>query len=152
MANIEALWAARNLKLYPIALKNAVMKDQRLCLANTTATVNVPRLGYPIRLVDAETWDLLNLDIDEVCRLAATVANAANVSMQTLSSILDDYTQTSLGMVRFLNANKINCPVFFSPATNHYSWPKAATLLGLGYDSLIQVPVKSDGRQDLAGW
>ena len=151
MANIEALWAARNLKLYPVALKNAIIHDKRLQLAAETATVYIPRLNMQTKLADTENWDLLNLDVDEVCSLAESVAKAADVPMKTLSSVLDDYSQTSLGMAHFLNMNQINCPVFFSPATNHYSWPKAATLLGMGYASLIQVAVDSDGRQDLRG-
>ena len=152
LANIEALWAARNLKFYPIALKNAVMQDQRLCLAKEVATVYIPRLDSHIKLVHAEAWDLLNLDVDEACRLSSSIAQAAQVTMNVLSTILDDYTLPSLGMARFLNTNKINYPVFISPATNHYSFSKAATLLGLGYNSIIQVPVKSDGKQDLKGW
>ena len=127
------------------------MQEERICLAKETATVYIPRLDSHSKLIDAESWDLLNLDVDEICRLTSSIAQAANVPMKMLSTILDDYTQSSLGMTRFLNANKINSPVFFSPATNQYSWPKSATLLGLGYKSLIQVPVQCDGKQDLRG-
>ena len=40
-------------------------------------------------------------------------------------------------------------PVFLAPATGHYSWPKAATLLGLGGNALLVQRVDQDARLDL---
>ena len=38
--------------------------------------------------------------------------------------------------------------VFFVPATSHYSWPKAATLLGLGQNAALVQRVDMDARLD----
>ena len=40
-------------------------------------------------------------------------------------------------------------PVLLAPATSHYSWPKAATLLGLGQNAVIVQRVDRDARMDL---
>ena len=42
-------------------------------------------------------------------------------------------------------------PVLLTPATGHYSWPKAATLLGLGQNALVVQRVDLDARLDLDG-
>eukprot|EP00795_Rhopilema_esculentum_P016558 gene16558-7981_t len=149
VANIEALWAARNLKFHPIALRNAVANDARLAFARETALVYLPRLDKYAKLVDADNWSLLNMEIDDVCYITTTVAEQSGLSMKAVTAILDDYSQVSLGLFDFLKLNGINSPVIISPATNHYSWPKAVTLLGLGRANLIQVPVDNNGRQDL---
>ena len=39
-------------------------------------------------------------------------------------------------------------PRVFSPGTNHYSWPKASTILGIGDVNNIHIQVDSKARQD----
>ena len=151
VANIEALWAARNMKLHPIALKNALKNDQRLKPAADSLCVTVPCLKRKIKFVDAESWDLLNLDVDEVCGLSSTVASLCDIPMEALTTILEDYNYTSIGIADFLSQNQIKNPVFLTPPTSHYSWPKAANLLGLGSNNLIHVPVDSHGRLNVVG-
>ncbi len=43
----------------------------------------------------------------------------------------------------------IASPVLITPATRHYSWPKAATLLGLGQNGLKGIHVDLQARMDL---
>jgi hypothetical protein len=40
-------------------------------------------------------------------------------------------------------------PNYLVPATAHYSWPKAGSLLGLGEDQMLRVAVDKFGRLDL---
>ena len=40
-------------------------------------------------------------------------------------------------------------PRVFSPGTNHYSWPKASTVLGIGDSNIIHIQVDSKARQDI---
>jgi hypothetical protein len=49
---------------------------------------------------------------------------------------------------RFLSDIKTS-PVFLVPATKHYSFPKAAALLGIGASNLIDVPVDEDARMSV---
>ncbi|XP_057291895.1 L-tyrosine decarboxylase-like [Hydractinia symbiolongicarpus] len=49
-----------------------------------------------------------------------------------------------------LRHNIRNSPLIISPGTNHYSWPKGATLLGIGQSNVIAVHVDKDARQNVA--
>lgn len=40
-------------------------------------------------------------------------------------------------------------PVILAPASRHFSWPKAVTLLGLGRDSLQEIPLNEHGHVSL---
>ena len=54
-----------------------------------------------------------------------------------------------MGFYRNFMPDVPEAPVFLAPATGHYSWPKAATLLGLGQNSLLVQRVDNDARLDL---
>jgi hypothetical protein len=81
--------------------------------------------------------------------MAVGVAGAAGVTMDTLSGLVHPYAYTSIGIHSFLQKHNINSPRLFVPATCHYSWPKAATVLGLGEDNLIHINVTALARQDM---
>ena len=42
-----------------------------------------------------------------------------------------------------------NTPVICSPGTNHYSWPKGATLLGIGDKNIKEIHVDEKARQSI---
>ncbi len=152
IANIEALWAARDLKFLPIAIKNAICKDKRLQSSKHNFCVYVPFLNKEVEITELQPWDLMNLDIDDVCRMRYKVAEEAGVSIETLSSIIDSHTIVSMGTYGFMKASKlVESPVLFVPTTHHYSLAEAATLLGLGYNSLISLPLDVNCRQDTKG-
>ena len=79
IANIEAVWSSRNMKFYPLSLKDAVMNEEKLKGAKTFK-VRVPGKpephligGEPFALVELQNcsvWQLLNLDVDDACRFA----------------------------------------------------------------------------------
>ena len=76
------------------------------------------------------------------------VAKAAGVSMDALSDYVHKYAYTSVGILDFLRNHDIKSPRAFVPATCHYSWPKAATVLGMGEDNLRHINVDKYARQD----
>ena len=82
--------------------------------------------------------------------MASDVAVAAGVTLDQLSTYVHPYAYTSIGIYNFLKKHDINSPRLFVPATCHYSWPKAATVLGLGEDNLIHVEVDALARQDMS--
>ena len=83
--------------------------------------------------------------------MAQGVAHAAKVTMDTLTMFVKSYAYTSVGIASFLQKHNIKSPRLFVPATCHYSWSKAATVLGLGEDNLIHVKVDKFSRQDMTG-
>ena len=150
VANIEALWAARNLKYAAVALRAAIREVPALAPARG---LEVPLWGGGMaRLVELDTWSLLNLDLDVVAGLPTAVA-ALGVAPEALALALGGYAVQNVGLVGFYRSfmpDVPEAPVMLAPATGHYSWPKAATLLGLGQNALVVARVDQDARLDLA--
>ena len=163
IANIEAMWSSRNLKFYPLSLQATVNDPNNAeeLGAAKEYKVRVPAKDFPDEaggnefversLGECSTWQLLNLDVDDACKMAEGVAKQAgpDMTMDRLSELAHPHSYTSMGIASFLIKHKVNSPRCFCPATCHYSWPKAATVLGIGEDNLILVNVDDKARQDV---
>ncbi len=149
VANVEALWAARNLKLAGVALRQAIREVPALAPARA---LEVPLWqGGAARLVELDSWTLINLDIDALAGLPATIA-ALGIEPARLTRMLAAYSVQNVGLVTFYRSfmqDVTEPPVLLAPATSHYSWPKAATLLGLGQNAVLVQRVDRDARMDL---
>lgn len=149
VANIEALWAARNLKFAAVALRAAAREVPALAPARS---LEVPLWGGGTgRLVELDTWTLLNLDLDTVAGLPSALA-ALGIPAEALTQALAGYAVQNTGLVTFYRSFMPDVPeppVALASATGHYSWPKAATLLGLGQNALLLQRVDLDARLDL---
>lgn len=147
VANIEALWSARNLKFYPHALA-AAMKDIE---GEARFRVLLPT-GEEKPLAALDAWELSNLDADEVLGMPARIASEGILSPMALAGALRTYGLQELGLAGFsrLFLKDIGDPAILVPGTKHYSFPKAAALLGLGSANLIDVAVDKDGRMDIS--
>jgi glutamate/tyrosine decarboxylase-like PLP-dependent enzyme len=149
VANLEALWAARNLKYYPLsvvaALKNeAALAPARGMLVPLSDGSNAP-------LIDLDTWTLLNLGVDVVLGLAVRMESEYGIPADDVTDALDPYSIQSLGITEFARryVGDLPQPVVLGPSTKHYSWPKDAAVLGIGKDNFINVNVDMDARMDL---
>ncbi|HYZ64475.1 MAG TPA: pyridoxal-dependent decarboxylase [Acetobacteraceae bacterium] len=149
VANIEALWAARNLKFAGVAMRAAIREVPLLAPART---LEVPLWGGgTARLVDLDTWPLLNLDLDVLAGLPTRIA-ALGIDLEGVTQALAGYAVKNVGLLSFYRSFMPDIPappLFLAPATSHYSWPKAATLLGLGQNALLVQRVDMDARLDL---
>ncbi len=149
VANIEALWAARNLKYAAVSLRQAIREVPALTDARG---LEVPLWqGGTARLIDLDTWTLLNLDIDAVAELPSAIT-ALGIAPHQLTRMLAGYSVQNVGLVNFYRSfmrDVQESPVLLAPATSHYSWPKAATLLGLGQNAVSIQRVDRDARLDL---
>ena len=149
VANVEALWAARNLKFAAVALRQAIKEVPNL---EPARTLEVPLWnGGAGRLVELDTWTLMNLDIDAIAALPRRIA-ALGIEPARLTRMLAAYSVQNVGLVTFYRSFMLDVqepPVLLAPATSHYSWPKAATLLGLGQNAMMVQRVTRDARLDL---
>ncbi len=149
VANIEALWAARNLKFAAVALRQAIREVPALAPARA---LEAPLWqGGTGRLVELDTWTLINLDLDFLAGLPAAIA-ALGIPPARLTRMLAAYSVQNVGLVTFYRSfmqDVTEPPVLLAPATTHYSWPKAATLLGLGQNAMLVQRVDRDARLDL---
>ncbi len=150
VANIEAIWAARNAKYYPIAFREALRHS-----ANLQAALNM-RVPLPTggsgELINLENWKLLNLDLNDTLALPIRLSSEYHIDRTVISKEVAKYSLQNLGLVGFANQllqSNESSPVVLVPGTKHYSFPKATALLGLGSNQLIDVNVDLDARLDL---
>lgn len=150
VANIEALWSARNLKFYPAALKRALATEEPLWAARD---IDVPiATGGSAKLVEMDTWSLLNLRADDILALPARISARYGVAAPVLSAAMSAHHVQNVGIQRFARdyLEGVNeDPVFLVPGTKHYSLSKAAALLGLGASNIMNVSVDLDARMDV---
>ncbi len=145
VANIEALWSARNLKLYPLAVQKAarelgVDEGFHVGLAN----------GSSSSFVNLDLWTLLNLKVDDILNIPERLEKEQKISQEKLNKKVSEYSLQNLGIFEFHKHFSLNkSPLFFVPGSKHYSFPKAAALLGIGSSSMRNVPLDLDARLNI---
>jgi glutamate/tyrosine decarboxylase-like PLP-dependent enzyme len=150
VANLEALWSGRNLKYYPIAVAEAVRREPRLRPAGDLEVTRPD--GTKRCLLDLDTWALLNLTVDEVLDLPRRMVEL-HPGLAGDLDLINTYSMQYLGYDQFARKHlggEIGQPVVLTPVTRHYSWPKAAMVLGIGEQNLVSIEVDMDARANPA--
>lgn len=142
LANIEALWVARNTKYLPLAIQRVAH------LVGVNVPVELPNgrvrpLVEPGIDVETDEWELLNLEPAQVLALARAVADAVG-DHPRMAALLSEQTGP---LVTGLFGSRPS--VVLVPATRHYSWDKAADVLGLGRHRVMPVPVDASFRMSV---
>ena len=171
LANIEALWASRNMKYMPLAVRayllNSDPKDGPLSFlsqAQIDEGLKTTVLVYKkesnkreaIALKDCSNWQLLNVDIDEICDLVESVTKKMGVvegcaEESKFHEFVKQEGVMTLGLFNFMKKHGLKqSPVYTAPANYHYSWSKAGTLLNLGSNALIPIQLDVNFRQNVA--
>jgi glutamate/tyrosine decarboxylase-like PLP-dependent enzyme len=151
VANIEAVWSARNLKYYPLSLHAALQAEPALAAARGLAVTTCDDRVAP--LIELDAWSLLNLTVDEILGLPARITAEFGISADAITAAMAGYSLQHLGIQelgRRCAADLAASPVLFVPATKHYSFPKAAAVLGIGSANVLDVAVDRDARMSLA--
>ncbi|KAL0575884.1 hypothetical protein V5O48_006084 [Marasmius crinis-equi] len=154
IANLEAMWVARNLKYYPLSLHNAMTKPNALeppPLDFAAKSFTVPLSNGDYKLFSLCTpWELLNLTPAVVVELPERLTEKYGISREKLDGILASYSIQTVGMERLNSDFGIKeAPQFLIGRANHYSWPKGAAILGVGRENMCELPVNSDARLDI---
>jgi glutamate/tyrosine decarboxylase-like PLP-dependent enzyme len=154
VANLEAMWAARNLKYYPISVVAALNKEQDLKAAKRMTVPVYDKDKHKLidrHLIELDIWTLLNLRIDDVLNLTQRMGSEYGIKSEIITKALDPYTIQSLGFDEFNRRyiKDIKQPVIMGPATKHYSWPKNAAVLGIGKNNYKDINVDEDARMDI---
>lgn len=159
IANFEALWVARNLKFFPIAVREAANALQVSSLA-----VELPTGEYANLVELRDDWKLINLDPDEVLNLRERLCQAYASARPELpfaqaergvDQELAKHTISGKGLQRFFadlhatNDDRLASGVLMVPATSHYSMQKIVEALGLGKHQLEMLPVDGKFRTDV---
>jgi glutamate/tyrosine decarboxylase-like PLP-dependent enzyme len=157
VANFEALWVARNLRFFPLAVRDAAR-----ALELDELPITLPTGKRANLVAETDNWVLLNLDAAEVLQLRARLHEAwaqqqggltpAQVAKQVDQQLIA-HSLSGKGMQRFfaeLQGDRLAAGVVFAPATAHYSMQKVVEALGLGKQQLELVPVDGHFRMDIA--
>lgn len=150
VANLEALWMARNLKFYAASVKAAMLNEPSLAGIKSFEVKLLD--GSMSKLIDLDDWTILNLRVDDILQIPNNISTQFKIDLATLGNLVADYTIQNIGyhdmLVKYLPAINTT-PVAMGPATKHYSWPKAAAVLGIGATNMWAVYVDVKARMDM---
>ncbi|KAG4273405.1 hypothetical protein FPRO04_09769 [Fusarium proliferatum] len=153
VANLEAIWAIRNLKFYPLSLKLAMAEGAPLNFLN--------RIEPPFKVTtckgedkpfnELSTWELLNLKPTAILQIPTRLTSEYAISATFLQTALHDYLIQTVGKEYVDQKFGITKPAkFFVSATKHYSWPKGGAISGLGSDNFVDIDVDEEARMDIS--
>ena len=149
IANAESMWAARNLRYQAAALARAIRLEEDLKAARSIAVTKGD--GGRALLLDLEPWDLVNLPNEVILDLPQRLVDEAGLTGERVAEVLDVYSVQAMGLAAFQQEvlQGLHLGVVLVPATAHYSWDKAVTILGLGAQALRRVEVDVDARMSV---
>ncbi|WP_211210596.1 pyridoxal-dependent decarboxylase [Hahella ganghwensis] len=132
VANIESVWAARELKYMPLGIKYSLEDGQQYASIRDSLTLPDGKL-----LSQASAWQLLNMKQDDALSLPEKMAVLLKQDEAEIwKSLGDAYSLNAKGMSffqdKYLGPEDIKSPAIIVPSTKHYSWVKSASLLGMG--------------------
>jgi Pyridoxal-dependent decarboxylase conserved domain len=98
----------------------------------------------------------VNLGLDTTLNLTARLTSEYEIPASVVGEVFGSscpYSLQNIGLLelyrRFLPDLDPKPPAMFGPATMHYSWPKAAAILGLGSENMHAVHVDLYARMDV---
>lgn len=136
VANYEALWLARAVKYFAVALRTVCAdQDVGLLLSDSTA------------LATLDDYQAFNLPVSAIVTLkdmfGQHLQGQSPVRRRMLVQALDAQRVESLGSVAFAARHpQVATPLVMVPGTAHYSWQKAMKLLGLGTAQLREMATR----------
>lgn len=155
VANLEALWIARNIRLYPLAVR--LVAEQEPEFASVADLEVSTGSGARARLRDLSTFQLSNLPTNAITdlhlRIKAALSEGDPERAQHFQDALPSVRRAGLASFllqyneAFPNDHARLPKVFISQAT-HYCWRKNMDLVGLGADALETIPVDDRIRMD----
>ena len=114
--------------------------------------VLLPQRGKEEELISASQWELLNLDVDTILQMPSEVQALTSLEHHEFMEIMSKYLYESIGTQEFVRRHMLTqSPCIVVPSTLHISLTKAATILGLGRESLVSVAVDENSRMDPTG-
>lgn len=164
-ANMEALWVARNMKYYPIAVKIASILDISVC--KFIQDIEVDFFNKSEKMIKNLTFfELFNIPPTEILKLKEKIYDRCEdddikLEVKVLKDAIAKYEVFNLGVhgihqladevsKDFKTGDKENLklPKLYYAKSYHYSWDKAIDLVGIGHQQIIKVPIDKGFRLD----
>ncbi|CCM01340.1 uncharacterized protein FIBRA_03390 [Fibroporia radiculosa] len=153
VANLEATWHgryvfSRNLKFYPLSLYLAVKEGQLSFVADKFETTLCN--GEKKLFSACTSWELLNLSVDEILDLPSRLVSDYGISTQFIEDAVGGYLIGNIGKDILEQRFQIQPPKMMISVANHYSWPKATSITGIGMNNLIHIDVSTSARLNIS--
>jgi glutamate/tyrosine decarboxylase-like PLP-dependent enzyme len=150
VANLEALWAARNVRYFPLAVRDVCVRHK---IRLTLKPPNAPE--SPVDIGDLSPRACLNIRPNQAIYLYARFIDAVHrhwdlarsEAIRAAHELLSE-SQFSLAQSGVRAAFEVAPPALLVSGARHYSLIKAADLLGIGRKNLILVDLDSMFRLD----
>ncbi|KAL8638359.1 MAG: hypothetical protein Q9228_004485 [Teloschistes exilis] len=140
---------ARNLKFYPLALRNAVKDFGPLSFIGSTFVLETAN-GTKKRFKDLSKWELLNLKVTTVLEIPDRLSVEYGISAAFLQDTMKKYGIQSVGLGSLEHQYDIEKPIrYMLASTRHYSWPKSAAIAGIGSANVVGIAPDFEARLDL---
>lgn len=156
VANIEALWLARNVRLYPLAVRLLAEGETAFGAFGDEEVALGSGQRRPLRAL--RTFELLNLPLAEVTalhrRLRAKVRERGPEAVAAYEAALPSVRRAGLaGLLLRYNErfpkDPLRPPVVLTSQAAHYGWAKGMDVVGLGAGALRLLPVDEHIRLDV---
>ncbi|KAL8967294.1 MAG: hypothetical protein Q9183_002988 [Haloplaca sp. 2 TL-2023] len=140
---------ARNLKFYPLALRNATKDFGPLAFIADRFVIETCD-GTKKLFKDLSKWELLNLKVPTVLEIPDRLSVEFGISSAFLQGAMKKYGIQSVGLGPLERQYDIQKPIQYMVAsTRHYSWPKSGAIAGIGSDNVIGIAPDIEARLDL---
>lgn len=157
IANLEALWIARNVRLYPLAVR--LVAETHSDFAHFGRLPVTTAQGEDTTLDVLPTFELSNLPIDEITSLHLRIKDALHDGDARTAKAFQEALPSvrTAGLASFLLSynetfpdDRARLPKVLISQAAHYCWKKNLDLVGLGADALDTVPVDDRIRLDMS--
>ena len=140
---------ARNLKYYPLALKQTMAPGAPFAFITPTFHINLCT-GIRKNFYSCDTWELLNLSPTEVADIPKRLSEEYCISPDALAKHLEKFSIQNIGKDQLdADFNISKPPQYMISVANNYSWPKASAITGIGRDNLVTIGVDNYARMDM---
>ncbi|KAM3468988.1 hypothetical protein MY5147_007421 [Beauveria neobassiana] len=149
VANLEAIWATRNLKFYPFSLKLAIEKGPLKFLSTIEPPFIVETCNAgPKEFLKLTKEELLNLTPPTVLSIPTLLGEKYSISSGFLQDALKPYLVQTMGKDELESMFDINKGKYMICATKHYSWPKGGAITGIGSEGFVDIDVDNEVRMN----
>ncbi|KAK8121519.1 Pyridoxal-dependent decarboxylase conserved domain [Apiospora kogelbergensis] len=150
VANLEAIWATRNLKFYPISLKLAIETGPLNFLSTVNPPFRVETCNAGLKeFLSLTKEELLNLTPSTVLSIPILLGERYSISPGFLQDALRPYLIQTTGKDQLEHRLNINPGKYMICATKHYSWPKGGAISGIGSNSFVDIDVDNEARMNM---
>jgi glutamate/tyrosine decarboxylase-like PLP-dependent enzyme len=164
-ANIHALWVARNMKLWPLAVAMAIKTNQGDDLFEALRKSDL----IIEHVLEKKAQDLLNLSPGDVIQLKEEIYNELRnlypenpkEKIGVFENFILEFTVNKKGIHHFFKMARKEFPdekeeeylsgemKVFLTKNKHYSLPKALDLLGIGQHAMEEIPCNNRFQVDI---